>query len=314
MSASFFASFFAYMVTAAYAIYSTPILFTSDPLIKWTVIIVILLVAVYYYYTVAYVEVHPDIHAALIQAPIIEWCIRIVALFVLFMLWVVLELYGWKWFVIVLVVQHLLYLLWDFIVRKHFVDFKKFLSLDLIVLALSVVLFFLSTSNPSFFRVDDLKDPKGLIIALKNSERHPELCNYIKTWDFANETKQLIEQYDDSKPPSEELLNSLVKDLNKTLKDVHLYDEQRFQHVKLTQETLSRIEQNPRGDNLISHNRELLIEAYPGLIEPSSSYSNPIRTHYMLGVITAIYFLVFVFGIFLIRFNPFAFITRPLVR
>jgi hypothetical protein len=315
MSASFVASFFAYIVTAFYSIWTMSVLFTSNPAIRWIVIIVLLLVAVYYYYTVAYVEVHPNVHIKLEQAPTMEWYLRIIALCVLFLLWVVLELFGWKYFVGVLAIQHTLYLIWDFKVRKHFDAVKKFLLLDFLGLVLSICLLFVSTPAPPRFQVSDLKDAKGFVMALRHPESHPELlCDYIKM-SLSNETKKLLDEYDDSKSPSEQLLNSLVKDLNNLLKDDRLYDRQRFRNVMtLTPETLALFEQNPRGDKLIYCNYVLLKETFPELTKSSSSYSNPELNTFALGGITVLYGLMIVLGISLIKFNPRDFMKRPFVR
>lgn len=112
------------------------------------------------------------------------------------------------------------------------------------------------------FCVGDFKDLASLAVKLRDAQA--PLSQYIRE-QFSKETQQLLDEYDGSIPPSE----ALVDELNRLLQGDCLYDEQRFEHVKLTKDTQKLIKHPPQGEDLIRLNRWLLEEAYPHEIENS---------------------------------------------
>ncbi|HEX4645600.1 MAG TPA: serine hydrolase, partial [Verrucomicrobiae bacterium] len=56
---------------------------------------------------------------------------------------------------------------------------------------------------------------------------------------------------------------SLAVDFNRIIRAGPIYDASRFAGIKLSDETLAQIKQNPQGRNLYRLNRALLLEAYP---------------------------------------------------
>lgn len=112
----------------------------------------------------------------------------------------------------------------------------------------------------TLLRVSHLKDPSGLAVKLR--EAQDLLSQYLRT-QFSLDTQKLLDEYDGSSPPSSELKEALVDELNRLIQGESLYDEQCFAHVTLTEETRKLIAQNPSGAALIRLNRILLEEAYP---------------------------------------------------
>jgi hypothetical protein len=116
------------------------------------------------------------------------------------------------------------------------------------------------SSDSLLFRVSDLKDIANLAVRLRGDT--DPLSQSLRV-QFSPDTQQLLEQYDSSSSPSESLQRALTNELNRLLQGPSLFNEQRFAHVKLTEETQRLITQNPQGDGLIRLNRLLLDEAYP---------------------------------------------------
>lgn len=56
---------------------------------------------------------------------------------------------------------------------------------------------------------------------------------------------------------------SLAVDFNRIIRSGPIYDAQRFAGIKLSDETLKQLSQNPQGRDLFRLNRTLLMEAYP---------------------------------------------------
>jgi len=81
---------------------------------------------------------------------------------------------------------------------------------------------------------------------------------------LSSETRELLQQDDGTRTPSDELRQALVKDLNLLLQSGQsLYTRERFPHVVLTSETQAMLVLAPEGDDLVQLNRRLLEEAYP---------------------------------------------------
>ena len=116
----------------------------------------------------------------------------------------------------------------------------------------------------SLFQVSDFKDLSGLIIKLQKAQ--DPLSQYLRD-QFSEETLRLLDEYNGQGPPSEALQKALIDELNRILQNGSLYDEQRFENIKLSDDVLELIEGNPQGQDLVELNRMLLEEAYPQEIE-----------------------------------------------
>jgi hypothetical protein len=117
------------------------------------------------------------------------------------------------------------------------------------------------TARALQFSEGDLKDPGALALKLQNA-RDP-LSEYLKGR-FTPATQQQLKEYDGS-TAADSLRKLLVDGINELLKDASLFDEQRFKHVTLSDETRTSIQQRLQGD-LTHFNRLLLEEAYPSEI------------------------------------------------
>lgn len=113
--------------------------------------------------------------------------------------------------------------------------------------------------SPLFY-MDDLKDP-ALLVRKLLAAKDP-LSQFLRE-EFSTETQQQIEAFDGSASPTEALQEALIRELNKLLKGISLFDERRFAKIKLTRQIQILVKQKPEGDDLIRLNRLLLEEAYP---------------------------------------------------
>jgi phage tail-like protein len=116
----------------------------------------------------------------------------------------------------------------------------------------------------------DLKDPHSL--AAKLCDAQDPLSDYLRGR-LSSKVQQLLNRYANRKHPSGALPTALLDELNQILQGDPLYDEHRFAHVTLTEETQTLIARQPQGKQLVQLHRLLLEEAYPheilkGLWEP----------------------------------------------
>ena len=119
----------------------------------------------------------------------------------------------------------------------------------------------------SLITIEDLKDPTGLANKLK---RPPEpLSRYIEGR-CTKKTKERLADFDGTDAPPK-LVAALIGDLNTLIKGPCFYDDERFAHVKLHEETKKFLTQKPRGGARIHLNLLLLTEAYRDEIAMSQS-------------------------------------------
>ena len=116
------------------------------------------------------------------------------------------------------------------------------------------------TARAMQFSVRDLKNPGALASKLRDAQ--DPLSQYLNER-FTSATQDELKKYDGSTTAPESLKNALVEGMNELLKDSELFDEQRFAHVTLSDETMTLIAKRPQVD-LAHFNRSLLEEAYPG--------------------------------------------------
>ncbi|HEX8748978.1 MAG TPA: phospho-N-acetylmuramoyl-pentapeptide-transferase [Pyrinomonadaceae bacterium] len=150
---------------------------------------------------------------------------------------------------------------------------KKLIFQLLIAIGVWLALY-LSTSfsTPSpLLRVGDVKDSGRFMLRLQ--EGRDPLSQYLRP-QLSYGLQQEITEYDGTSTPSEAVQRSLTDELNRIMRaGTSLYDQQRFERVKLTEETRKLLGQNPQGENLVRLNRALLEEAYPQEIAKNQKYS-----------------------------------------
>jgi hypothetical protein len=122
------------------------------------------------------------------------------------------------------------------------------------------------SDGSSLFSVSDFRNPDSLAVKFGNAS--DSLSSYLRG-QFSDDTQQRLDAYNESNALSVSLQRVLVDELNQLIHGPILFDEQRFEHIELTEKTRSLIEQNPQGENLIHLNQLLLEEAYPHAIVKS---------------------------------------------
>jgi hypothetical protein len=106
----------------------------------------------------------------------------------------------------------------------------------------------------------DIKDLERLIFKLYKPE--DPVSVYLRE-QLSPNTRQMLHEYIESKVPQEKIKPVLVEDLNTVMQGISIFDEKRFAHISLTEETKKLIKQNPSGLERMRLNRLLLEEAYP---------------------------------------------------
>lgn len=126
-------------------------------------------------------------------------------------------------------------------------------------------------TRPMQFQMNDLKDPSGLAIQLRDD--HNSLSGHLRS-KFSSESRQLLDAYEGSGPVPEPLHRAMVTELNAAIQGPWLYSEQNFASVELSERTSKNIEnllqktpaeqeKELKGGNLIALNKVLLQETYP---------------------------------------------------
>ncbi|MDQ1251257.1 MAG: NTPase protein [Euryarchaeota archaeon] len=107
---------------------------------------------------------------------------------------------------------------------------------------------------------ENISNPDNLIVKLCDDS---PLSQYLHK-QFSNDLLKELEHYKEKiDPPSEELQNSLVSEINLLIKGPNLYDEKRFENIKLTDETRKLIKKKKFARTELSRlNKQLIIEAY----------------------------------------------------
>ncbi|NUM35359.1 MAG: hypothetical protein HUU50_12485 [Candidatus Brocadiae bacterium] len=118
----------------------------------------------------------------------------------------------------------------------------------------------------SLFFMGDFKENGSLFID-KLKKSNDSLSLFVKN-KLSSKTQQKLNQ---NEQIGEE---SLVKEMNEIIKVESIYDKDRFENIKLSNETKQLLDQNHTGDKLIQLNRLLLEDAYPQEIAKSQSLEN----------------------------------------
>lgn len=110
-----------------------------------------------------------------------------------------------------------------------------------------------------FFRENEFKDALSLARKFLNAE--DPLSDYLqRRFSILHSTQPLWAHWVENHQNTEEFRTALANDLNMLLKGPCLYDQERFKHVTLNDETKQLLEQSSK---LVLLNRMLLEDAYP---------------------------------------------------
>lgn len=111
-----------------------------------------------------------------------------------------------------------------------------------------------------FLAPADVKDPQRLALRLR--EGRDPLALYLRDR-CSSRTRQMVFADDPQAVADEALAAALAQDLNRLMRGESLYTKERFAGVKLSQDTRTTLDQNPKDTQRIRLNRLLLEDAYP---------------------------------------------------
>ena len=116
----------------------------------------------------------------------------------------------------------------------------------------------------SRLRTTDLKDPKSLILKLRDAK--DPVSQYIHG-KLSPGTQQMLAQFNHQEPPNNALGETMTNDLNLLLLDESFYQEERFRGLALSDEIKQLLQRNRYLRNVPLINRLLLETAYPNEID-----------------------------------------------
>ena len=129
----------------------------------------------------------------------------------------------------------------------------------LMVIGLQLPLY--AGTNQFLFDMDEIRYPGSLAVKLADT-RAP--VSQLIASQLSEDGQWLLVGYDGASDPSDELQAALLSDLNRLLQAGALYDAQLFADIELSEQTQTRIAQNPKsGEALVRLNRSLLSDVYP---------------------------------------------------
>jgi hypothetical protein len=114
------------------------------------------------------------------------------------------------------------------------------------------------------FGRSDLSSAEKLASALK-AESGP-LARFLRL-KFSPETRQLLESWQGSGDPPDELVTAILDEFNKLLLGPSIYDQDLFAQVSVDEDTRKLETKNPRGEDLVRLNRMLLEDAFPKALD-----------------------------------------------
>lgn len=117
--------------------------------------------------------------------------------------------------------------------------------------------------SSSLFCIVDLIDSTTFAVKLRDAKISEDPLTLFFWEEFSSDIQEVLSQYDDSSPPTEELKCMLIMKINQLLQGPSLYDENRFAGVNLSTELQELIRESPEGEELIYLNRLLIEEAFP---------------------------------------------------
>jgi ABC-type branched-subunit amino acid transport system permease subunit len=110
--------------------------------------------------------------------------------------------------------------------------------------------------------VGEIKDPTAFSAKLQKGE--DGLSKYL--WSQFAPTNQARLPELAASGKTEEVAQTVVDEINRTMATTLIYDEQRFAGVPLSEFAKGKIAENPRDADMLKLNRQLVEEAYPGVI------------------------------------------------
>lgn len=119
--------------------------------------------------------------------------------------------------------------------------------------------------SPEFLRHQDLLNTSGFLTVLRQGQ--DSLSGHLRNACSAN-TLRLLSAYDVNQMPDPALVQAILNDLNYLIYTQNLYTRDRFAGITLRPSTLTRLQGNPQGTELVRLNRVLLEDAYPRFITP----------------------------------------------
>src|SRR5208283_170650 len=96
------------------------------------------------------------------------------------------------------------------------------------------------------FKPDDIKNVEGLIDKLRDAK--DPLSEYLRD-QFTPDLQRKIDAYNQFDYSAKELKTALANALNSIIQNKDIFDEKRFAHVMLSDETMQLIRQNAQGGN-----------------------------------------------------------------
>ncbi len=116
------------------------------------------------------------------------------------------------------------------------------------------------TQTSPLFSIFDLVNPSGLVVTLRKAEL--PISDFLRE-QFSPELVQQIDTYDIANPVPGETQEGLVEVFNRIVDGECVYDGERFEGVKLSEEVIRMYQNKPKGRGLMNLNRMLLEDAYP---------------------------------------------------
>ncbi len=118
------------------------------------------------------------------------------------------------------------------------------------------------------FCIGDFKNPSSLVIKLRDA------ADPISLYLYQSFSPNFQQKLSSKEPIDEAFLSDFLKEINRLLTTLSLYEEKRFATILLSKETQDLLKQNPKGYALVRLNRLLLEDAYPQEIA-----KNPEKKH-----------------------------------
>ena len=128
--------------------------------------------------------------------------------------------------------------------------------------------------NSSSFRPNDLET---VLLASRLKKGDDPVCQYLNDHCFADtKTRALLDNHDESVPPSKKLLYALANKLNeKFLNDTYFHKSELVQQIDLANETRQLKDKDPQGTDLMWLNRMLLQDFFRAEIKNGETRKKP---------------------------------------